>query len=79
MTEWVYEHPYVLMYVQLEKDNVHYSLEVPVDPNKYDQVELAKIYIAVEYDDYGPFHLGNTSEIGWSDDHIIECRRKVYY
>lgn len=55
---------YTLYQVQLETKDKTYKLEVPT--NDFDAIELAEIYIAVEYNDYGPFHIGGYCDIGYS-------------
>lgn len=69
---------YSLYQVQLETNHRIYSLEVPT--NEFDAVELAEIHLAVEYDDYGPFHLGGYCDIGYSHtDEIVDNSNERYF
>lgn len=67
------EAKYRLFQVQLETKNRIYSLEVPCPWEDFDAREIAEVYLAVTYDDYGPFHLGGYKEIGTAvTDDIVD-------
>ena len=66
-----------LYQVQMETDTTTYSIEVAT--NDCDAEELAEIYLAITYDDYGPFHVGGYCHIGGSEkEGVIRCRRNYY-
>ena len=67
---------YTLYQVQLETKDKIYSLEVPALPEDCDAVELAEIFLAIKYSDFGPFHLGGYCSIGYTkNDEIKDCTR----
>ena len=68
---------YNLYQVQLETKERIYSLEIPT--NNYNAIELAEIYLAIHYNEYGPFHIGGYDNIGKSKtDTIIDKTRNRF-
>jgi len=56
---------YTLYQVQLESKDATYCFEISTD--EFDAVDLAEIWLAVNLDVYGPFHVGGYHSIGYTD------------